>query len=88
MASCFSLRVVRRETIDEKARTEARIAKKKASSLHSRNRRSRQSVALVWQNWKHCNQRQVGANVKEVIVSFGAQKRRVVRVCKKAGKLT
>ena len=89
--------------MEDMARTESRIAKKKeSSSLHSRNCCSRQLVALGEQNWKHSDpgpksgvSREVRLNLqmevvlmpREVRVSLGAQKRRMVLFWRNSGKL-
>ena len=88
--------------MEDMARTESRIAKKKESSLlHSLNRCSRQSVALGEQNWKHSDpgksgvskearlslQMEVVLMPREVRVSIGAQKRRMVLFWRNSGKL-
>ena len=76
--------------MENMARAESRIAKKKESlSSHSRNRSSRQSVALGEQNWKHSDpgQMEVVLMPREVRVSLGAQKRRMVLFWRNSGKL-
>ena len=75
------------ERVEDMARTESRIAKKKESSSHSRNWGSRQSFALFWQNWKQCSPEQIDVMFWEIRVVFGAQKRRMVLLCRNSAKL-